>query len=203
MPSFVIANTVQLRLLWRYTATPWAVNVLHFIAPGGFTVDQAAADTARTQVQAAYTSGLNFRGSVSTQWALNEIGLRDIRVANQPEYRATLPSPAGTNGTDPLSPVMTSKVMLRTALAGKRYRGAVFLPGWTEAASTAGLQAGATTATGRGFIVAIQANMQSALGLTLAVASQTNGTSQPVTAPQSLNSIWSIQRRRRDGLAAF
>lgn len=203
MASLVIPNCVQVRLLWRLSNTPWAVNVLNFTV-GALTVDQTLADSIRTAVQTAYTGGVTpLRGQVHTTWSLSEIGVRDIRVANQPEYRSVLGTAAGTAGGDRLPPTMAAKVMLRTALAGKSYRGAVFVPGWAEGGNdSSGQMAGATTASSRGFVQGVGTGL-AGLGLTHVVASRLHDTTQPVTTYQSLNSIWSNVRARRSGLAAF
>ena len=205
MPPLVIPNTLQVSLNWFYGTTPWAVNVLHYRVALGGAVDQAFTNAVDSEVKAALTaSGLLSR--LSTTWGLNSVSVRDIRSPNLPLYTGTGAQLNGTNAANPMPPQNACCVTLRTAKAGKSYRGRVYVSGFTEDINTPSgliLQAAATDA--EDFIegIANLENLSIPYGLDLAVASRTLGLSEPVTGVVVRDLTWDAQRRRRDGIAGF
>ena len=225
--SPVIPNTVEVRLLWSLSGA-LAVNVLHAIAPGGYTVNQTTTNTLAAAIKSAWSANLG--AAMSTSVGLIRVGLRDLRTANQAEYLDSGNAVAGATAGDMLPPNVASMVTLRTANAGKSFRGRVYIGGFLETQNDASgntLLAAATAAVN--FMVGVQAAMTSS-GLQLAVSSRpseekilvetTNhndgttttrtvshtkakpGQSTPVTVIQSRNNAWESQRRRGNGRGA-
>lgn len=220
----VIPNTVQVRLLWALSGS-LGINVIHAIAPGGFTVNQTTANTLGAAIKAAYTANLSTMHNPST--ALVRVGLRDLRTANQAEFLDSGALAGGVTTGDMLPPSVASAVTLRTAKAGKSFTGRVYIGGFIETQNDVNgstVSAAATAAVN--FMVGVQSAMTSS-GLQLAVASRpaeekivvetTNhndgtttlrtishetakpGQSTPVTLVQSRTSGWESQRRRGNG----
>lgn len=168
--SSTIPNCVQVRLLWAL-GTNGAVNVLNAIAPGGFVVNQAAANTLGAAIKGAYTT--NWAPRNNTTVSLVRVGLRDRRIPNGTEFLDQGAAAAGTNATDVLLPVQDAfLITLRTAFSGKSFRGRIYLPGLTEAENIGGGNANSTTETSAlAFITGIQSAL-TASGLSLGVASR-------------------------------
>jgi len=220
----VIPNTVQVRLLWSLSGS-LGINVLHAIAPGGYTVNQTTANTLGAAVKSAFSAnlGATMNGSV----AIVRVGLRDLRTANSAEFLDSGAAVGGTGTGDMLPASVASAVTLRTAKAGKSFTGRVYISGFIEAENDAnGSTSSAAASAAVGFMVGVQSAM-TASGLQLAVASRpseekivvetTNhndgtttlrtlshttakpGQSTPVTAVQSRTASWESQRRRTNG----
>lgn len=187
-------------LHWDLRGQP-AANVLGLhINPGGV-VDQTTATEIATQIRAAFLAA----GCASYQSAgthLTDVGVRDLRVANMPEWRGVITPTVGTDNAEPL-PISTALVVtLRTALAGKRYRGRVYLPLDGGGAWDGAAQAYVTPASqsGTSFIGNIRTNLANSAILSgnfqLAVISRWYKLSTLVTGQQVRSSINGTQRGR-------
>jgi len=194
----VIPNTVETRLLWTFNGVLRAINVLHFTVASGLVVNQALATAWAATVNTADTTGTDtLRAHRSTTWVLSNVGVRDIRTANQPEFQASV-AQAGTSAGEALPATNAVTVTLRTALAGRSYRGRVYLPGWTEsdnslnALITTQAQAAATN-----FVNKIRTLSLSANAMTLGVTSRTLGATNPVVTELVRDNVWDVQRRRK------
>lgn len=219
--SPVIQNAVQVRLVWALGAEV-AINVLGAIAAPATVVNQTLANTLGAAIKSTFTSQLAAQMHTSTQLA--KVGVRDLRVANQPEFKD---SGAGVNGTgtgDPLPKQTALCITLRTGLAGKSFRGRIYFGGYTEAVNdTNGAAAAAAITATLAFCNAMAANF-TASGLTNAVLSRPaersvtvrttfhndgtstadtisqvsakSGVATGLTAFESRNSRWESQRRR-------
>lgn len=168
--SSTIPNTVQVRLLWNLGGAG-GVNVLHAIAPAGFIVNQASANTLGAAIKSQYgtTWGPRNHSTVS----LVRVGLRDRRTPNAPEFLDQGAAVSGTSAAGELLPQQNALVVtLRTNQAGKSFRGRVYLGGMSENENSVGGVVGSATEIGAvNFITGIQTAM-TASQLTLAVASR-------------------------------
>jgi hypothetical protein len=222
--SPVIPNTVQVRLLWALGGQ-LGVNVLHGIAPGGYTVNQTTTNTLGAAIKSAFTS--NLATLMPPAAGLVRVGLRDIRQANQAEFLDSGAAVAGTTAGDMLPAANAVCVTLRTAKAGKSFRGRTYISGFLETQndSTGNTASGASTAA-VAFMNAVAAAFVSS-GLELAVGSRPGenttlvktinhsdgttttdtvyhsparaGQSNAVIAIQSRTNNWESQRRRMNG----
>jgi len=222
--SPVIAATVEVRLLWVIGGAG-AINVLHGIVGAGLVVNQALANTVGAAIKATVASS-NLATAMPPSTSLVRVGLRDLRAPNLPEFLDTSGVASGSTAGDVLPGNVAQCITLRTAGAGKSFRGRVYIGGWLEAANDAnGNQAAANATGGVAFITAIQGAM-AASSITLAVASRPAeaytinkttfhqdgtttvkqvgrgnaraGGSSAVTLIQSRTNSWESQRRRNN-----
>lgn len=220
----VIANCVQVRLLWSIHSQ-LGVNVLHGIVPSGFVVNQAVVNTLGSAIKSAFTAQLAIWCPPTT--SLVRVGLRDLRQANQTEYLDTGAAVPGVSVGEGLPGSVAMCITLRTALSGKSHRGRVYLGGFSEEANlTTGTADPSSTTQALAFMTSVDTAFDSSQ-ITLAVASRPAeayvvtktinhndgstttetiergnaraGSAQPVTAMQSRAAIWESQRRRGNG----
>lgn len=222
MAALQITNGLQLKLYYNITSQ-LAINVMGMTPSGTVTVNQALAETIGAMVKSAWTAQLGPHMNTSNQ--LVRVGIRDLRIANLPEFRDTGAPVSGTGGVSEALPAYVALVVtLRTAKAGKSFRGRVYLPGWSESENVAGgVSSGASGIAAVAFINAIGTGLQSS-ALKLAVLSypseditidQTTthadgtktvrrlshetakvGGAEPVTIVENRNATWEVQRRR-------
>lgn len=203
MPSLVVPNAGLLRFIWTLAGAQYAINVLGVQNPSGSGITQGSTNSLGAAIKTALTTS-GFVGVAGTQIALQNIGLRNINVPNQAEFLDNGAPVVGTGSGNMLPPQIALCVTLRTALAGRSFRGRCFLPGFTEEASEANgtCVAGAAT-TAANFINAVR-DACTAAGLPLAVISrpQLDGTpssagfATPVTLGVVRDLVWDTQRRR-------
>lgn len=204
MPSLVIPNTVQVTLNWTLGGTPWAANVLHYINDLSTPVNQALADALHAKVTAALTSS-SIRPQWGTNWSFASVSVRDLDVANQPMYTSTGSPVAGTAATETMPAQNCVVVTVRTALAGKSYRGRVYLSGWAEVANlNSGLIATPARTAAQAFVAALDEleDLGFPYSLKLGVASRTLEVTTPATGYVVRDAVWDAQRRRRDGIVS-
>lgn len=210
MASFIVRNGAQVRIRWNFAGAP-GMNVIGSTGSAANNVNQALADTLDTAIKAAW-SGSGYQALCPAATLLESVGVRSTGTSTAPEYISGQPSVAGSAAaTDALVRAAAAVVTLRTALAGKSYRGRLFLGGWGEGANTAGAGISAEAeAAALSFIGTIQTALQ-ASGLALAVLSpalperQTEAgtplpakvdTATPVISWQIRNVGWGSQRLR-------
>jgi hypothetical protein len=195
MPPVVIPNSVLARLIWTKSGEPYAVNVLGATKAGGGSITQAVVNTFGSAVKSTFTaSGLAPLTAATV--SLQSVALRDISAANFAEFVDTNPAVPGTATTDCLPPQVAMVVTLRTALAGKSYRGRVYIPGAAEENNTAtGLAALAYRDAAVAFVGGI-ANAFAASGLTFSVLSRTLSIATPVAGIVTRDATWDTVRKR-------
>jgi len=165
----VIPNAVQLRLLFTLPNTKVARCVFHASAAGGFSATSTVAEAIFAALKAA-AGWTNWRTQLSSGVTFSGVELRDLRTPNQPIVTSTGAAAAGTGAGTALPPGDALTVTLRTAGAGRGFRGRVYLPGLDSSALAAGGVASATTVTNSAaFVTALQTAMASS-GLTMAIA---------------------------------
>lgn len=195
MPPLVIPNAVLVRLIWTNGGTPYAVNVLGARNPGAVSITQALTNTVGSAIKGAVASS-GLADELSNVVALANVGMRNIAIANQPEFLDAAVPAGGVAAVALLPPQVSLCVTLRTALAGRSFRGRVFLPGFTEDSNDTGGSASADARTaGVAFITAVQDALDGS-GLNLAVLSRTVPTATDVSAILVRDAVWDTQRRR-------
>lgn len=199
MPAVVIPGAAQLRVFWQLSGVDWAINVYTINNPSAVGINQALANTLGAAIKGFFSSS-GFASHVANLVNLNRIGLRDISVANQAEYFDISAVQPGTGAFD-LLPLQTALcVTLRTALAGRSYRGRTYLFGLHKNEDA---QGGTINSAARTAAVAYVNGIGSALtssNLQLAVGSRTHTLATPVTNVVSRDANWCAQRRRRSGI---
>lgn len=196
MAALVIPNAVLVRLVWTSAAGGTPVNVIGFRKTGAVTVNQALADTVSATIKANFTSS-GYAGFVTTSNGLVSVGVRDLSQPNLPEF---IGAGAKVSGTQPAGKVLPSQVALcitlRTAKAGKSYRGRTYLPQWGDSALDAGgFVATAANTAGIAFMNENKTDLP-ANGLTMAVISRKTASFEDVTLVQSRDQIWDTIRGR-------
>jgi hypothetical protein len=203
VPALVVPNTVQVRVIWSVSAVPFAVNVLHFRNAGSVAVDQSLANGIASDVSAAFSSNVGVGGQWNSSTGITRVDVRDLNTANQPEFTAPVSGALGTASAELLPKQVALVVTLRTALAGRSFRGRVYVPGWSEIANQAGGVASTTTMSlADGIVRNIRANL-SIRGLIMGVVStRANKAPRPVNIITDVVSLavrdnqWDNQRRR-------
>lgn len=208
--AIVIPNAVQVRLIWTLPNAKTVYNVMHGSVAGGFSATSAVAEAIFTAIKAS-AGWTSLKANLSSGVSLVGVDLRDMRSANQPLVASTSGASAGTGAGVALPPGDALTVTLRTAGAGRGFRGRVYLPGFDSTAVAAGGVAAAGTVTNStSFVTAVQTAL-SASGITLAIAQparqQYTGKTgavhsargaglQPVTSIVTRNNVFDHQRRR-------
>lgn len=178
----VIPNVVQVRLFWTLPNGKTVYNVMHGTVAGGFSATAAVADAIFTALKAA-AGWTSLKANINSGVSLAGVDLRDLRTANQPIVASTTAASAGTGAGTALPPGDALTVTLRTANAGRSFRGRVYLPGFDSTAMAAGGVAAAGTVTNAtSFVTAVQTAL-TASGITLAIAQPAR---QLYTGPKTL-----------------
>ena len=171
MPAVVVTNAGFCRLIWTQGGVPYAVNVLGIQNTATVTITQTLTNTVGTAIKASLASS-QLNAQLGPTIALSQIGLRSIHVANQPEFLDSGSPAPGTATGDVLPPQVSLCVTLRTALAGRSFRGRVFLPGFAESANGAAGAANAAVGTAAAaFLNAVNNNLSTS-GLQMAIVSR-------------------------------
>jgi hypothetical protein len=204
----VIPNAAQVYLHWINTGKPFT-NVLGAQKPAGVAITQALANSLGAAIKASLTSsGLvtHLGGAVG----LETVGVRDISQEGMPEYIDAGPTITGGSVGEPLPGQIALVVSVGTERSGAKYRGRVYVGGFTETdndASGQATQAAATAA--QSFIQAVSDAMDNQ-GLIFAVLSRPvqaktipavtiaarSGFATPALSLQVNNLLWDTQRRR-------
>jgi len=201
MAQLVVPNAAVMRLLWAQGGVLSAINVLGVVNGSNVAITQALTNSVGAAIKSGFTSS-GFVNNLSTVITLVNVGLRDIRTANQAEFLDSGAAVAGTSGGD-LLPLQTCLcITLRTALAGKSFRGRTYLWGYMEGMNDA---SGRITSTVQSvaFMTALKAALV-ANALDLGVLSRPAptlpipraGGITPVTSIVARDSVWDTQRRR-------
>ncbi|HEX6827176.1 MAG TPA: hypothetical protein VF077_12735 [Nitrospiraceae bacterium] len=220
----VVPQGGRVTLYWNINGE-LAINQLGTFITGSVTFNQALADTIGSAVKGHYLNTI--AGLQSPPNALVRVGIRDLRADNLAEFRDTSPAQPATGTGDSMPGKVAACFTLRTAGAGKSFRGRVFLSGWNEAQNSSSGQAVAIVGTnGIAFLNAVNGTL-TGNGMQLAqitvpqedvritrTTTHSDGTSEtkvlshqtakpgaahPVIAIQARTANWESQRRRGDG----
>lgn len=201
MPQLVVANAAQMRLIWALGGQLYALNVLGVVNTGAVAITQTLTNTLGTAIKGSLTSS-GLGAALHTTVTLANVGLRDLRTANTAEFLDTGGATAGTAAGDLLPPQVAMCITLRTAQAGRSFRGRVYLPGYGELVNSAtGTLTVATSSVS--FVTAIQSALVTN-SLNLGVLSRPRvaplvpsaGFITPVTSIVARDLVWDTQRRR-------
>lgn len=200
MASLVIPNTVEMRLVYTNGGADYAVNVLHYDAPTSFGVDAGSVATIAAAVAVAWDTGaISQRDLTADNVSLSRVGLRDLRSPNLPLLESAV-NVAGLAANDPMPQQTACCVTLRTALAGRSYRGRVYLPGYAEGQNDSNGNPVANVRTAAvNFMTDMMSLSQGANTLLLGVASKTLLETNIVTSVEVRDLVWDTQRRRLHG----
>lgn len=208
-PPRIIANCGQLTLNWSGTTRTWR-NVFGLIGNPTLPVfDQTLANTLFTGISTAFT-GSGLATLFSDLAILESITIRDLHVANAAPIVST-GTPIGGGSTADMLPLNAAAVVtLRTAFAGKSFRGRSYIAGFDETANDVNgrISAAANTAA-QAFVQNIVVTL-TAHSLAMAVLSfprdaktipaKTHpafpGMGNTVTGLQTRTTKWNSQRRR-------
>lgn len=193
--ALTVAQGALVRLIWTVSGTPVALNVVGIKRTAGTAVDQSFADAVGLFVKNSFTaSGLT--AAIGSSVALAQVGVRDVNTASQPEHLDANPAVPGAAAGALLPPQVALCVTLRTALAGKEYRGRYYQFGYTAGSLTAGgacLQAHADLT--RAFIDQLRTTL-STNGLPLQVMSRKLNVGSAVTLVQVRDAVFDTIRKR-------
>jgi hypothetical protein len=195
MPSLIVPGAALVRLVWTLSGTPYAVNVLGTRTTGALTIDQAFANQVGASIKASFTTTL--APQVMPQVSLASVGVRDIRSAGMVEFLDAGAAVPGTSGPGNLLPPQVAFcITLRTARAGKSFRGRVYLPGFGGGHIDGN---GATNTVVRDACAAFLNDIRTDLpgaGLSLAIVSRKNLSTELVTLAQGRDLIFDTIRGR-------
>jgi hypothetical protein len=196
MAPLVIPDCWQVRLIWNFGGNPYAVNVLHVFTESTVVPDSSNAADMADALEAAHLSS-NLDDFQVNDVTLAQVGVRNLNFANQPEILAPTTA-AGISTGDPLPLMVSLCVTLRTALAGRSFRGRVYIPGWTEGANdTLGNPSAAAAAAALDFIDDFNGQLSTVIAdMQLGVASRKLSEVNVVTTTAMRDLIWDTQRRR-------
>lgn len=132
MPAFIATDTIEVTLVWQLAGDDHAVNVLHYLVPPTYDVTGDTTGALAALVGAAFDAGVvSYKDLVANNFVLARIEVRDLREPNLPVFIGAIAS-IGLAAADPLPASTAYVVTLRTAKAGRSFRGRVYLPGWAE-----------------------------------------------------------------------
>lgn len=125
-PGFVV-NCVQVRLLFNDPSRSF-MNVLHMVYTPAGPLNPNIADTIFSSLKAntSWTTLMTFLPANTT---FTGVDVRDLRTPNFPLIPSTTAAQPGTSASGPLPPQTAIVLTLRTAFAGRAYRGRVFFGG--------------------------------------------------------------------------
>jgi len=219
-----VPNGAEARVFFSI-AGELAINVYGFQTSGALTIDQTLAESVETAIKGAWTANMQALCPPATE--LLHVGLRDLRQANLPEHLGTSATVAGTDVSDPLPSQVALCLTLRTAQAGRSFRGRSFIAGFAEdqnnttgdatAAAINGalayVRAFQTSLNGQGLSLAVITHAAEHITIvkttfhadgsstvkTMSNQSAKVGAANRVTLIESRDTRWETQRRRGNG----
>jgi hypothetical protein len=156
--------------VWNLASGKQVKNVLHGQVAGGFAATAAVAQAVYAAIIAS-ASWTAYKPFINAACSLAAVNLRDLRTANMPVVTSTGGATAGTGVATSLPPGVALVISERTALAGRGFRGRVYLPGLDSSAvvaATGAASAAANTAAAN-FVTAVQTAL-TASAITLSIA---------------------------------
>jgi hypothetical protein len=166
----ILPAGIEVDLVWNLASTKQIKNVLHGQVAGGFTATAAVAQAVYAAIIAS-ASWTAWAADVHSTASFAGVNLRDLRTPNMPVVQSTGGATAGTGALLALPPGSSLVVSLKTALAGRGFRGRVYLSGLDSVVLVAGTGAltGAANTNAVNFITAVQTALTTS-GITLALA---------------------------------
>ncbi len=212
MAKLQVTNGVHIRLIWTVGGTPWAINVLGARNDGLVPINQATADTLGAAIKSAFGATGGLAAHIGANIALSKVGIRDLNTVSLPEYVDGGAAVPGTSAAKTLPFLIALVVTWRTGQVGKDFRGRTYLFGFDETSSDGNTANADTTTDALAFANGIKSAV-SASGMQLALIhralpQRTDSSGQtlparpsgtvPITVPEMKDSLWDVQRRRKD-----
>jgi len=195
MPALVVPGAALVRLIWTISDIPFAVNVLGTRVAGTPTFDQSFANTVGASIKGSL-NGSGMLPQLGPTVALANVGVRDIRTPSNAEFIDGGAAVPGSAAAGLLPPQVAAVVTLRTARAGKSFRGRVYLPGFAAVANDAtGHIVPAVNTAATAFLESIRTSLP-ATGLTLCIVSRKNLSTEVVTLAMTRDTQWDTIRGR-------
>jgi hypothetical protein len=126
-----IPNCIEVRLIWNTTEGKFS-NVLHGNLTAAGPINPGLAQTLADAIRAA-ASTTAWLTHLVTDTSFYQVGIKDLRAPNNPEYLSTATASLGTGVGDPLAYGSALVVTLRTGQSGQGFRGRVYLGGLVAA----------------------------------------------------------------------
>jgi hypothetical protein len=128
MAKLVVPLAGQARVHWRFHSAnvDW-FNVFGFSYNGIPTLTSTLADTIFTTMKTAFTTHL---AAVFSDTRMMSLGLRDVRTEDNAEFISTGAFASSTSALIPQPRQVAMVTTLKTAKAGKQWRGRLYLGGW-------------------------------------------------------------------------
>jgi len=142
-------------------------NIVHLSVPAGYAVTPANATLISQAVGNLVATFL--AGHMSTSSHFIGVSMRDLRTIDQPFVESTAIDVVGTAAGDPLPGNVSAVVTLRTALAGRRNRGRLFVIPLDEGSNDAGGRIAAAAKTALDSFAAGLMNAVQSSGGTMAI----------------------------------
>jgi hypothetical protein len=205
----VIPNALLVKINWTMGTRQWMNTMVLRATAAMPTIDQTFANNLFTDWSTAVTNQ-GLLPLLSATASCPNLSVRDISAANRPEFVSSGTALVGTGTGDPLPLSAAAVVTLRTAQAGKSFRGRIYFGGFTEAQNDAsGRQAAAVNTATKNTVDQFNGSI-AARGVQLAVGSRPAeaktipakttparaGQANPVTVTLARNTKWESQRRR-------
>lgn len=201
----VIPNGVEIDLAWISNGRIMK-NTCFAEAPTSLAITPALADSITTALNSLFTSS----GLVALQSSGGRgpaAQLRDVRDVGFPLVTGSVQGATGTGTTDLLPSQIAACLTVRTARAGRQFRGRMFIPGFVEIANDATNHMTAATKTALDAYAAGLPNALNQSGLQFSVCHRplyltdgsigTPGSLQHVTQVVCRDNVWDTQRRRK------
>jgi hypothetical protein len=209
MAQLVIPNAALITLNWSGETRTWK-NVIGAVGTGALPViDQTLANNLFTGISTA-AGFVNLLALLANTVVFESLTIRDIHAPNLPEFTSA-GTPVSGGGTDDCLPLNVAAVVtIRTALAGKSFRGRNYFSGFSEAQNDAtGRQlpavntaiVGAMTSinsilAGHSMTVAVLSRPSDAVTIPAKTTPARVGQGTAVSAFVARNTKWESQRRR-------
>ena len=153
----VIDNCCQVILDYSLPNGKLAHNILHARVQPSFAATTGIANPIMNAMVAAWSAAGGLGSQCAASTTFQAVSLRDVRVANMPLVTSTVASVVGTDPGIALASQIALVITLRTANAGRAFRGRVYIPGWGVVAQGGGTMASAAAGTAaHAWIVAVQ-----------------------------------------------
>lgn len=209
MAQLVIPNAALVTLVWSGETRTWR-NVLGAVGTGALpAIDQALANALFTGISTA-AGFVNLLALLAPTVVFETLTIRDISGPNRAEFTAAGTPVSGGGIGDALPLSVAAVVTVRTALAGKSFRGRTYFSGFTEGQNDAtGRQlpavntaiVGAMTSinsilAGHSLTVAVLSRPRDAKTIPAKTIAAKTGQGTAVSTFIARNTKWESQRRR-------
>jgi len=135
--ALIVTQGVLVRLIWGVGGQPTAVNVMGGINTGA-AIDQGRANSIGAAIKASTAGASGLHQIMGTTVSLLNVGVRSIGAPSQTEFLDAGAAVPGTATGNLLPAQVALCITLRTALAGKSYRGRFYTFGFTATSLTPG-----------------------------------------------------------------